>query len=66
MNLDISSWKLFILESQGKEYVSFKINSETYQLSKNVEVFGRKNVFSIELDSSEIIKNNFLDQFEKK
>jgi len=66
MNLDISSWKLFILESQGKEYVSFKINSETYQLSKNVEVFGRKNVFSIELDPSEIIKNNFLDQFEKK
>jgi hypothetical protein len=64
MKLKTSYWELFTLENENGNYISFEINKKRYNLLKDVEVFGKKNIYSIEFDSSDILTNKFLEKLD--
>ena len=64
MTSKISNWKLYTLESEYRDYTKFEINKLTYYLPNNVNVNGKKNVFTVQFDPKEVVKKKFVEKLE--
>jgi hypothetical protein len=58
------NWNKFIFESDG-DYINLIINEKEYCLPKKIKGFGKKNLFFIEFEINEVLKENFIEDLEK-